>query len=192
MDSFEPDPAVLEALASHAPKTWSGMVCHHTFADNPPDIPNGRGARWNPPGVSALYMSLDRDTALAEADHHIAVQPLRPRAKRTLHTLDVKLGSVLDLTDLEFLASLGVSRESLEGDDHSACRSVGGAAAYLGHDGILVPSARHSGVNLVIFTDNLEPDGVVRVRDAELIDPGRIGASSLPDSRGLPLDLDEK
>lgn len=79
METFEPNPNLLEALAELKPSTWSGRVWRHTFADNPPDAANGRGARWNPPGTDALYVSLERDTALAEAEHQIAVQPIRPR-----------------------------------------------------------------------------------------------------------------
>jgi RES domain-containing protein len=57
------------------------------FGDYPPDAENTRGARWNPPGVAAIYTSLARDGALAEAEYQIAVQPIRPRARRTHSTL---------------------------------------------------------------------------------------------------------
>lgn len=173
MESFEPDPNLLEALADLNPSTWSGRVWRHTFADNPPDKANGRGARWNPPGTDALYVSLDRETALAEAEHQIALQPIRPRAKRTLYQLDLELSNVLDLTNPEVLERLGVDRAALSHVDFTACQRVGGAAAFLRHDGILVPSGRHPGINLVVFISNQQSDAELHVRESEVIDPGR-------------------
>lgn len=173
METFEPDPNLLKALAELKPSVWSGRVWRHTFAGNPPDKANGRGARWNPPGIDALYLSLERDTALAEAEHQIAVQPIRPRAKRTLYQLDLELSNVLDLTDQVLLEGLGVSGAALSRLDFTACQRVGGAAAFLGHDGIFIPSGRHHGINLVVFISNQPSDAQLRVRESEVIDPGR-------------------
>lgn len=177
MATFEPDAAVLKALARLNPSAWSGQVWRHTFADNPPDKANGRGARWNPPGTDALYVSLERDGAIAEAEHQIAMQPVRPHAKRTLHRLRLELSNVLDLTDRSLLGSLGINDESLASIDFAACRRVGGAAAFLRHDGILVPSARHAGVNLVVFVSNQAPDAEIRRVASEVIDPGPAGST---------------
>lgn len=65
---------------------------------------------------------------------------------------------MLDLTDRLVLESLGVGDAELVADDQLACRRVGGAVAWLGYDGILVPSARAAGVNLVVFVNAQEPD----------------------------------
>lgn len=173
MATFQPDRAVLDLLAELPSIRWTGTVWRHTFADNPPDKANGRGARWNPPGTDALYVSMERETALAEADHQIAMQPVRPRAKRTIHRLEITLSNVLDLTDADLLDRLGIDSEALAALDFEACQKIGGAAARLGHDGILVPSARHSGTNLVIFVGNHQPDADLRVVTSEVIDPGR-------------------
>jgi RES domain-containing protein len=170
VEPFEPQAAILEALATLHPGRWTGTVWRHTFADNPPDQRNVRGARWNPPGVEALYTSLTEGTALAEAEHLIAVQPLRTRARRTMYQLEVELGAVVDLSDESVLASLGVSRPNLEGDDYSACQAVGGAAAFLQLDGIIVPSARTPGENLVILFSNVESHPVLRVLGSESVD----------------------
>src|SRR5262245_895784 len=122
MATFQPDRAVLEVLAGLPSIPWAGMVWRHTFADNPPDKANGRGARWNPPGTDALYVSLDRDTAVAEADHQIAMQPVRPRARRTIHQLGINLSNVLDLTDPNLLDRLGIDREALAALDFESCQ----------------------------------------------------------------------
>lgn len=95
--------------------------------------------------------SLERETVLAEAEHLIASQPLRPVVRRTLYTIDVDLGSVLDLSRVESLAQVGLRPDSLADTDWSRTQLVGGAVEWLGHNGLLVPSARADGTNLVIF-----------------------------------------
>jgi RES domain-containing protein len=170
MEKFEPDRALLDRLSALEPRAWSGTVWRHTFADNPPDKTNARGARWNPPGVEVLYTSLDRSTAIAEADHLIEIQPVRPRAKRTIHRLEIGLKFLLDLSDRALLATLGVDDEALSSDDHSRCRAVGGAAAFLHFDGIIVPSARTPGHNIVILFEGTDPLPDIRVVESEVLD----------------------
>ena len=125
--------------------------------------PNVRGARWNLPGVAALYASLSRATALAEADHQIALQPVRPRIARHLHELDVRLSRVADLTDPAVLERFGVTIEHLAELDFTPSQEVGAALAAAGYDGMLVPSARADGVNLVILGASPESGAVVVV-----------------------------
>jgi RES domain-containing protein len=171
VEKFEPDPALLGRLAKLEQHAWSGTVWRHTLADYPADAPNTRGARWNPKGVEALYTSLDRPTAIAEGDYLIESQPVLLHAKRTIHRLQVELKSVLDLTDRELLASLGIDDEALRGDDQSRCQAVGGAAAFLKSDGIIVPSARSPGHNLVILFEYVDTVPEVRVLQSEALRP---------------------
>ena len=135
--------------------SWQDTAFRHMFGSYPPDRENTSGARWNPAGVAAIYASLTREGALAEAEYQLAVQPIRPRARRSIYELAVELSSVLDLTDRMLLAGLGVDEYGLRAEDMLACREVGGAAASLSCDGILVPSARSEAINLVIFAANL-------------------------------------
>jgi RES domain-containing protein len=169
MDRFEPDPALLERLGRLEPRSWSGILWRHTLGSNPPERTNLRGARWNPPGVEALYTSLDRSTAVAEGDHLIASQPVRLRAKRNVYQLEVNLKALLDLTDPALLASLGVEDEALKGDDYASCQAVGGAAWFLHFDGIIVPSARSPGHNVVILFENPDDAPEIQVRHSEVL-----------------------
>jgi hypothetical protein len=116
-------PELLDRLQAITPAPWAGQAFRHMFGDYPPDAENTRGARWNPPGVAAIYTSLARDGALAEAEHQIAVQPIPPRARRTIYTLELTLAGVLDLTDADLLQSLGVGPVELAADDMTACRT---------------------------------------------------------------------
>jgi RES domain-containing protein len=137
------------------------------FGDYPPDAENTRGARWNPPGVAAIYTSLAREGALAEAAHQIAVQPIPPRARRTIYMLELSLASVLDLTDTELLRDLGIGLAELTADDMTTCRQVGGAVHWLERDGLLLPSARSPSTNLVIFSANRPADARFAIISAE-------------------------
>jgi RES domain-containing protein len=135
-------PAVLDRLQAVKRQPWEGTAFRHMWLDYPPDRENTRGARWNPPEVPAIYASLSREGALAEAEHQIAMQPLRPRGRRTLYALRIALATTLDLTEDGVLSDLGIGSDELTADDMVVCREVGGAAAWLEADGILVPSAR--------------------------------------------------
>jgi RES domain-containing protein len=147
-------PELLDALERLEPQRFAQRAWRHMFNDHPPDAENMRGARWNPPEVAAIYLSLTRDGAIAEGDHVVAIQPRRPRARRYVYPVDVTLDNVLDISNLARLAELGVTAPDLEGDDLTPCQQVGGAVAWLGHDGLLVPSARSPATNLIIFPAN--------------------------------------
>jgi len=137
------------------------------FASFPPERENVRGARWNPPEIAAMYTSLARDIAIAEADYQINLQPIRPRARRVVYRIEVALNSVIDLSDSLSLSRLGLNEESLASIEHSGCQGIGGAVEWLEHDGLLVPSARAEGVNLVIFPNRKKPNYRFEVLDSE-------------------------
>jgi len=163
------DRELLDALQSLGSAVWQGLVYRHMFANYPPLLENRRGARWNPPDVPAIYTSLERQTVLAEAEHHIASQPLLPRAARTVYTIRASLSSVLDLRDPERLARVGLQLQSLADTNWSRCQLVGGATEFLGHDGLLIPSARAQGTNLVIFPNRRDPAEALEIIDTESI-----------------------
>jgi RES domain-containing protein len=163
-------PDLLDRLQAVEPAPWAGQVFRHMFGDYQPEAENTRGARWNPPGAAAIYTSLARGGALAEAEHQIAIQPVRPRARRTIYTLEVTLARVLDLTDTELLQNLGIGPAELTADDMNACRQIGGAAHWLERDGLLLPSARSPSTNLVIYPANRPDDARFEILDAEPID----------------------
>jgi RES domain-containing protein len=141
------------------------------FGLNEPARSNTLGARWNDAGLAAIYASCERETALAEADYYLSLQPLRPRAKRTLYTIRVSLKNVIDLTAPGLLPSLGITDGVLSSPDHAPCRTIAGAVNWLGQDGLLVPSARRrGGTNLVIYQED-PSTSEFEVIDAEVIAP---------------------
>ena len=150
--------ALLERLSALPARAWSGQAFRWTFEGTPPERANSRGARWNPPGIAALYTSLSRDGVLAESDYLIAAQGIAPARARHIHTFELSLRSVLEVTEKALLARLGIDDTALGSVDHSKCRLVGGAVERLSHDGLIVPSARSGASNLVIFV-NRRPFG---------------------------------
>jgi len=161
---------LLEYLQRLAPSPFRGSVYRHMFGERPPTLENTLGARWNPPGVAAIYLSLERETVIAEGDHALAVQPLRPRIDRWVYSVSVELSDALDLSAADVLERAGIGAAELDGDDQAPCRAVGEAVAWLGYEGLLVPSARAAGTNLVIFTANLKPSAVFEVGEREAVE----------------------
>jgi RES domain-containing protein len=157
------DPLLLDALEQLDGEEWRGRVFRHVIGSARPELANLRGARWNPAGTQALYTSLDDRTAKAEGDQLISLQPIPPRAPRTIYELEIKAGSLLDLRDRSQLQAVGIGDAELRSDDWGACQRVGGAVAWLRHDALLVPSARDpEGSNLVIFVANLPSEAEIR------------------------------
>lgn len=162
-------PELLDAIERLPARPLEATVWRHTFGDNDPEQANTGGARWNPRGVDALYASLERDIAIAEGDFRVQLEPLRPRAKRVVHGMRARLASVVDLTDDATLASVGLSRADLADLRMEKTRAVGGAAEWLGRDGMLVPSLRAKGTNLVIFPKQMTPDCLFERESSEVI-----------------------
>lgn len=152
------DPALLDAIEQLPAPDWRGRAWRHMFNDYPPERSNTSGARWNPPGVEAIYTALDRDTAVAEGQHAIDVQPRRIFRRRVLYELEIDVMGVVDLTTTEALTSVGLTLANIADDSHAACQQVGGAIAWLHRGGILVPSARNDGTNLVILLGAGDPE----------------------------------
>lgn len=152
------DPALLDVLENFETAQWQGRVFRHMLGSSPPERANLGGARWNPRDVPALYVSVTEETAVAEGDHLISLQSPTPRAPRTIYELEISIANLLDLTDGSRLDALDLAGDKLGAIPFEHCQQIGGAIAWLGHDGLLVPSARHKGGrNLVIYTANQPP-----------------------------------
>lgn len=164
------EPKLLDALEALPTRNFTGHVWRHMFNDYPPTRINTSGARWNPPTVGAIYCALERDTALAEGQHLVDIQPRRTFAQRVLYELDAHITELVDLTGPDGLRSVGLTREDLLSDDYGACQRVGGAAAWLGRGGLLVPSARRDGDNLVVLIDAVGPDADLEVVAREVVE----------------------
>lgn len=144
------------------------VVYRHMLGDFSPARANTRGARWNPPDVAAIYTSFARETALAEADYHLSLQVPPMRVRRTMYRIRVKLQVVATVRDVTTLLRLGVDSSS----ELATCQRVGGAVASLGRNGLIVPSLRHAGLNLVIYPSQGDIDrSQFEILDSEIVTP---------------------
>ena len=92
-------------------------------------------------------------------------------APRVLLTLRLRLGSVLDLTNVLTRRRWSISLDELRGEDHEACNSVARKARRMGYEAILYPSATGAGENLAVLLDCLGPRSTVEIERRETLDP---------------------
>lgn len=140
---------------------WEGVVYRVMLGEAPPDRENTLGARWNSPDVAAIYTSLQAATSIAEVEYNLARQsrPVRPDLKKTLYEIDVRLSAVIDITGvLSRLEKVGAGHAQLFADDMRASQDIGRLITWFGYDGLLAPSARADGANLVIYPSRVNVD----------------------------------
>lgn len=145
---------------------------------NEADLISGDGAayyggRWNPPGVKAIYASLDPVTATRESyrefvRYGFSDEDIRPRV---LAGLRVNARRLLDLTDAKIRRKLGFSLDDLRNEDWRAIQeageeswtqAIGRGAPAAGFEGLIAPSARHRGGTIVVlFPESLDSGSTV-------------------------------
>ena len=164
------DLALLDALDAHVGVSFEGDVWRIVRPER--DVLQGypSNARWDPGTFDVLYTSLAREGALEEIYFHLSRQPVFPsRLKSILHRITVQTRRTLKLADLQAVAALGVGPEIFSTLDYARTQAIADAAAFLGFDGILAPSARWPCQNLVLFCDKFEPGDLV-VAEGEAVD----------------------
>lgn len=164
------DLELLDILDAHAGVAFEGDVWRIVREER--DVLQGypAAARWDPGTFDVLYTSLEREGALAEIYFHLTSQPVFPSKMRSvLHRIAVKTRRTLKLADIAAIEALGVTREVYSGLSYGRTQEIGDAAAFLGFDGIIAPSARWPCQNLVLFVDRLEPDDLA-VSESQAVD----------------------
>lgn len=68
------------------------------------------------------------------------------------------------------LGSLGVDPEHFEEPNYKRTQEIGAVVAFIGCDGLIVPSARWKCENLILFTDNLAMSIDPEVKNVEEVD----------------------
>jgi RES domain-containing protein len=133
------------------------------------------GARFTPKdGRSSLYVAEDVETSNREGLQVALGTPVKPPAgvTRTVYTVKVRLGDVVDLREPAVHDLLGTSANELklgwryrrDGKMPSTQR-LGRVVASSGIEGLIFQSTKGAGACLVIFTDNLAVSSSLEVRD---------------------------
>jgi RES domain-containing protein len=114
--------------------------------------------RWNAMGeFEVLYSSLAAEGALAEVGHRLSLEPIWPsRIRHEIHTLRVKADRALIFSDVQQLEKLGVNVAKFGGYEYVGTQAIAAAAHFLECETLIVPSARYSGSNLVMFLDRMQ------------------------------------
>lgn len=116
-----------------------------------------------------LYTSLEREGALAEVSFHWSQLTPPPSKPVALHRIAVRVNGVLQLTESD-LVELGVERSRLATINYDRTQAIGAAAAFLGNNGLIVPSARWQCDNLILFTNDNDLDRSLEVLGTESIE----------------------
>lgn len=147
--------------------TFSNEVYRATRLSLDPLAFSTNGGRWAPRGkVAVLYTSLQRDGALAEVVYYwTQLTPIR-NIPMALHRIQLKLDQSLRLIKTD-LPTLGIALDDYNSTNYKRTQEVGAAVNFLGCDGLIVPSARWKGENLVIFSDNFNLANPLEVVETE-------------------------
>lgn len=162
------DDRLLDAISRIAPAKYDRTVWRVVREGRAPSDASRGGGRWNPSDLPVLYCAEEADGALAEIHFHLSRgQPVFPsRIRHMLWKLGAALGRSLSLLDVDRLTKLGVEMSRYRDILYAKTQEIGAAAAFLGYDGLISPSARFDGANLVVFLDNAAPDALVEISGA--------------------------
>ena len=166
---------ILDQLSKLDIVEFSGEVYRATRKSLDPLAASTNGGRWMPKGESSvLYTSLDRDAALAELTFHWGMLNPLPSKPAVVSRIQVSLDSSLRILRTDF-PSLGINEVDYDKLNYVQMQKVGAAAAFLDCQGLIVPCARWSCENLIIFTDNLASVGIISIVDEAEVDWQRWG-----------------
>ncbi len=163
------DSELLDALEQLEPKPFTGSSFRIVPERRDPIQARltGSGGRWDDGQFPVLYTSIDSGTAIAEVKYHLSRQPIFPsKVSLLLYELEVVTKRTLKFLDVEELTPLGVDAAHYSISDYSqvkknvypSTQAIGSAAHFLEFDGLIVPSARGEGSNLLLFMDRLPGD----------------------------------
>lgn len=161
-------PDLRQELASCRQESLDADVFRTTQLGQEAIAPSTRAGRWMPAGdVPVLYTCLERAGAIAETAFRLVQLHPIPRKHLAVHQLHVKRKRVITLTSQD-LTRLGVEAKQYESVKYRVTQQIGQAAANVGADGLIVPSARWKCNNLVLFDETLEEGSVAHVRTEEV------------------------
>jgi RES domain-containing protein len=164
------DPSLIDRLTSLPVESFSGSVFRATRRNLDPTTPSTAGGRWSPTdGPAVLYTSFEREGAIAEISFHWAQYNPRPTKPALIHTLQVRSDRTLRLLR-STLQQLGVIDTNYKQQNYNKTQEIGAAVAFIGCDGVIVPSARWHCDNLILFSDNAAFDVETIVTNVEEVE----------------------
>lgn len=165
------DRELLDALEQHPSEAISGETWRVTAKGRDALRGSTAGGRCSPAGgFEVLYTSLAPAGALAEIGYRLSLEPVWPsRLEHELHRITAHTSRSLRFADVSTLLTLGVDARRYGNFEYSTTQAIAAAAFFLDFDGLIVPSARSTELNLVIFTEKLDISERLNVQASELV-----------------------
>jgi hypothetical protein len=152
------DRAILDALESFDPESLEQTVWRVVRKGRDPLSGAIAAGRWSAIGeLEVLYTSLEAGGALAEVGYRLSLEPIWPsKIEHQIHQLSIRADNALKFENLVQLQKLGVDIAKFQSFEYSATQAIASAAHFLQFDALIVPSARHSASNVVLFLDRIK------------------------------------
>ena len=174
------DQSLLDALESVPAERFQGNVWRSVRVGQDPLVCRRPGGRWDDGTFDVLYTSETVEGAIAERRFHLYQgQPFPPsKVRYELFELRVSLKAVMRFASLQALEQVGlrmagygqlsyVERER----EYPRSQEVAEACAFLGADGLRIPSARDVNQgNLIVFCEQATEIEKVIVQNHGLVD----------------------
>lgn len=174
------DRELLDTIEELGSETFEGTVWRVCNDKRAPTRGAPVPGRWSDGSSEVLYTSMDAEVALEEVYYHVFRKNPVPPSQVTflLNELKVKTEQTLQLLDTARLNNLGIEVNSYFSNDlkhaktsiYPITQAISAAAEFLGYDGLIVPSARLEGSNLVLFLENILPENSPEVLNQEKVD----------------------
>jgi RES domain-containing protein len=173
------DNALIDAIEGIAPTRFVGDVWRVVRTGRDVLASSSVGGRWDDTTFDVLYTSQTADGAVAEMHFHLSRgQPVIPsKVSYQLYQLKIDLAKVLRLADLNAIRNLGVDISrygALSYNDRTQeyprTQEIAETAHFVGFDGLIVPNARWSCMNAIVFAGRIGPDSLDVTKDHGQID----------------------
>jgi RES domain-containing protein len=162
------DDRLLDALAGLEGEVFDGTIWR-VVREGRLALDGSQGAgRWNPSNLSVLYSAKEADGAIAEIYFHLSRgQSVFPsKMRHNLYELDITTDKTLILANMADLIALGVEEAKYSSMLYSRTQEIADAAAFMGFDGIISPSARFNCENLILFLDSFNLENIELVSES--------------------------
>ena len=157
------DQALLDSLEKLVQIPFNGRVWRSVREGADPLICSRSGGRWDDGTIDVLYTSESKSGAIAERRFHLDQgQPFPPsRVRYEIFELGIELKDVVEFSNISMLADIGLRSERYGQSSYLEHRSeyvrsqqIAEACAFLGADGLRVPSARDlDSFNVIVFCE---------------------------------------
>lgn len=168
------DNNLIDAIEAIDPVVYTGNVWRVVREGRDPTQCSSSGGRWDDGTFDVLYTAETSKGAISEMEFHLMRgQPVFPsEVKYRLFELRVSCDRALKLLTIDALAQLGLDTSRYgqlsyeeKNAEYPRSQDIGEVAHFLEFDGLVVPSARHDSLNVVIFCDRVPPDKLETVVD---------------------------